>query len=64
MRNDVELYCVRCGLAAPLEDDGEVRSPCSNCLGEIFATSGEIDWLAKLTYEDKRLLKSLRIGMT
>lgn len=57
------LYCCKCGLEAPIEE-GEVRSPCTCCGGEIFATLDELGWLAKLTYEDKRLLKKWRIAIT
>jgi hypothetical protein len=63
MKNAPEVFCTRCGLAAPI-DDGEVTSPCSACGNEIFATLDELGWLAKLTEADREFLKNYKIGAT
>lgn len=57
------LVCLDCGTPVPedaLPDDPTVTIRCQQCKGSHFVAC--VEWKDRLSYEDKRLLRSLRIA--
>ena len=56
-----EVFCARCGLAAPLD---EPVKACVGCGWIVFVPARYLDWDAALTEKDKAFLKTNKIAAT
>ena len=54
-----ELFCARCGLAAPLDS---VVKPCDGCGFVVFVPARFLEWEATLTEHDRAFLKTNKIS--
>lgn len=57
-----ELFCLKCGLAIPLDDID--LSPCVACGNAVFVPARWISWEASLTKTDKDFLRTNKIALT
>lgn len=56
-----ELFCARCALPAPIEDD---MRPCTACGYTVFVPARWLDWELALSENDRKFLRSIRISTT